>query len=97
LESLYPQVFIDRLTDKFLKNKRIVKIQNESFPILSNGNLILYLALHFFHHNFRGTFRLEFLHKIMVEEKKYLKDDHFIDIRQEHLRGVLWDAISKKY
>ncbi len=81
LNALYPQRLIDQMTNEFLKNKRTVIIQNESFSLLSTNYLLLYLALHFFHHNFRGAFRLQFLDSIM---------------RQVHLRGVLWADISEK-
>ncbi|MCM8788057.1 MAG: nucleotidyltransferase family protein, partial [Candidatus Omnitrophica bacterium] len=65
LEALYPQKLIDRLTGEFLKTKRQVKINNEFFWILNTKYLILYLALHFFHHNFGGGFRLAFLDRII--------------------------------
>ncbi len=65
LNVLYPQKFIDQLTDEFLKTKKEVVIQNEKFSILNSEFLILYLALHFFHHNFHGAFRLEFLDKVI--------------------------------
>ncbi len=81
LNALYPQKYIDRMTLEFLKTKRIVIIQNEPFSLLSTNYLLLYLALHFFHHNFRGAFRLQFLDSIM---------------RQVHLRGVLWANITIK-
>ena len=65
LEALYPQKLLDRLTNKFLDEKRTVRIQNENLPILSDANLIIYLGLHFFHHNFRGVFRLELLDRVI--------------------------------
>jgi hypothetical protein len=65
LEALYPQRLIDDLTDKFLKEKQMINIHKESFPILSLENLVIYLALHFFHHNFCGAFRLELLDKVI--------------------------------
>jgi len=65
LEEFYPQKFIDQLTVDFLRTKRKVKINNEFFFILDTKYLILYLALHIFHHNFRGAFRYEFLNKVI--------------------------------
>lgn len=65
LNELYPQKLIDEMTDEFLRTKRKITIQNESFLILNTYDLILYLALHFFHHNFRGAYRLDFLDKVM--------------------------------
>ncbi len=65
LNELYPQKLINEMTNKFLHTKRKITIQNESFYILTAENLILYLALHFFHHNYRGIHRLEFLDKVI--------------------------------
>lgn len=65
LEALYPQRLIDQLTQMFLKEKKLIKVRGESFPILSFDNLIIYLAGHFFHHNFRQIFRLHFLDEAM--------------------------------
>ncbi len=70
LEVFYPQKLIDGITSDFLKNNRTVKIVNKSLLILNTKYLILYLTLHFFHHNFRGAFRLEFLDKIIRHSGK---------------------------
>lgn len=69
LEALYSQKLIDQSTEEFLKTKREVIINNELFRILSTEYLILYLALHLFHHNFRGAFRYQFLDRIIRKEK----------------------------
>jgi len=65
LDALYPQKLIDQLTEEFLKEKKKVIINGFGFHILSPVNLIIYLALHFFHHNFTGAFRLELLDKVI--------------------------------
>jgi len=65
LEALYQQKLVNQLTDVFLKEKKYIRVKNEKFPILSADNLIIYLALHFFHHNFKGAFRLEFLNRVI--------------------------------
>ena len=70
LEAFYPQRLIDKLTEDFLREKQRVIIQNSNFYFLSSVNLILYLALHFFHHNFQGAFRLELLDKIIRSVNK---------------------------
>ena len=69
LDSLYPQRLIDGLTEECLKTKGQVKIDNESFKILDTRYQILYLALHFFHHNYQGAFRLDFLDKVIRKSK----------------------------
>jgi len=65
LTELYPQVLVNRLTIEFLNSKQSITIQNEKFLLLNSYFLILYLALHFFHHNFRGSHRLELLDKVI--------------------------------
>lgn len=69
LDAVYPQKLIDKLTEECLKTKRQIKINNKSFQILDTRYLILYLSLHFFHHNYRGAFRLDFLDKIIRKSK----------------------------
>ena len=80
LEALYPQKLINQLSDEFIKTKRVVKINNKSFFILNSKFLILYLALHFFHHNFRGAFRLDFLNKVI--RKSHPKEKDWLEIAQ---------------
>jgi signal peptidase I len=71
--ELYPQKLIDNLTEEFLKTKRKIKINNEHFLILDTCYLILYLALHLFHHNFSGAFRYDFLDRIIKKSKISIK------------------------
>jgi signal peptidase I len=102
LEALYPQKLINQLTEDFLREKQQVTIQESNFYLLSSSNLILYLALHFFHHNFRGAFRLEFLHQIIVKdkEKNYLNYDRIIDnIKKYKLENFVYPVfiLLKKY
>ena len=66
MDALYPQSLVDEMTRKFLKQKQKVKIKGREFPILSPSNLIIYLSLHFFHHNFMCIHRLKFLNKIVL-------------------------------
>jgi signal peptidase I len=73
LEALYPQKLIDNLNEEFLKTKRKIKINNEPFLILDTCYLILYLALHLFHHNFSGAFRYDFLDKVIKKSKISIK------------------------
>jgi signal peptidase I len=70
LDALYPQVMLDQLTNKLIREKKIVNIYGEKFPILSLDNLCIYLAIHFFHHNFKGAFRLELLDKVIRQGVK---------------------------
>lgn len=68
LDSLYPSKLLDGLIIKFLKEKQFITRHDQQFPILSPANLIIYLALHFYQHNLRGEFRLEFLGQIIKFE-----------------------------
>jgi len=79
LNALYPQNLINRLTIALLETKREIIINDEKFFILNSKFLILYLALHFFHHNFRGAFRLDFLDKVI--RKSHLKKQGWINIK----------------
>jgi hypothetical protein len=65
LNHLYPTQLIDQLTNQFLANKKIIKLRNHELPILDNENLILYLTLHLFHHNYSGRHRLKFLNQVI--------------------------------
>ncbi|MBI5122622.1 nucleotidyltransferase family protein [Candidatus Roizmanbacteria bacterium] len=69
LEALYPQKLINKFSEELLNNKQQIKINDEKFSILNSQFLILYLALHLFHHNFRGAFRLELLDRIIRKNK----------------------------
>ena len=74
LEALYPQKLIDQLIDELLNNKRQITINNQKFSILNTKYLILYLALHLFHHNFRGAFRYQFLDKVIRNNRLSTSD-----------------------
>lgn len=101
LDALYSQRFIDTLTREFLIEKQLVKIQNQYFPILSPVNLIIYLSLHFFHHNYRGIFRLELIHKILKREYKSKNIFYEISgkIKQYQLQNFVYPVflLSEKY
>lgn len=74
LESLYPQILVDRFTSELLKTKRTIIINRSPFFILDTKYLILYLSLHFFHHNFHGVFRLDFLDKVIRKSRLSTSD-----------------------
>lgn len=65
LGCLYPQELIDQLTLVFLRENHSIAVKKNRFLILTNDNLIVYLALHLFHHNFNGAFRLELLDRVI--------------------------------
>lgn len=69
LDGLYPQKLLDLFTKDLLLQKRIVKIDTTLYPILSSTHIIIYLALHLFHHNFQGYYRYDFLNTVLQKEK----------------------------
>ena len=102
LDALYPQKLIDQLTYEFLTTKQQIIINHEKFYILNTKYLILYLALHFFHHNFRGAFRLDFLDTVI--RKSHLKKQDWIDIKTtindyylENYIGPVFFLLKKYY
>lgn len=101
LEALYPQKLIDELTSEFLKTKREVKINNEKFLILNTEYLILYLSLHFFHHNLRGAFRLELMDKVIRKKQLTINNWQSIKniIKQYQLQNFVYPVfvLLKKY
>ena len=78
VSPLFPKEKILQMSNDFLKQKKIIKIASNKFPVLSENNMVIYLALHFFHHNFRGVFRLEFLHTFITNNK--LNNSSWTDI-----------------
>ncbi len=69
LNSLYPSKLTIEFTKKLLTEHRTIKVLNQNFKILSAENLIIYLMLHLFHHNFTGTYRYNLLVDILKTEK----------------------------
>jgi len=74
LEALYQQKLINNLTNILLNSKRNITVLGEHFYILGKKELVFYLALHLFHHNFRGAFRYMFLDKVIKKSRLTNKD-----------------------
>ena len=64
----YDPVLLDSLTAHFLQNKRKIRIEHNQFTILQPFELVAYLALHFFHHNYRDMFRLQLIKEILQKD-----------------------------
>ncbi len=99
LEQLYPESLITKLSNEFITKNKLITVQNETFPILSTENLILYLALHFFHHNFLGEYRLEFLAKIIKKNASVNWQNIALVINDYHLQNFVYPVFSllRKY
>lgn len=92
LDALYPQRLVDSLGIFFLRNKRLVIIHEEKFPILSHANLIIYLFLHLFHHNFKGTFRYDFI-RVILEKENYDDQQVIRTIKEYKLENFILPCI----
>src|SRR3989344_382143 len=64
----YEPELLQALTRHFLGRKREIRIDQNKFYILQPVELVAYLALHFFHHNYRGIYRLELIKEIIMKE-----------------------------
>lgn len=69
-ENLYPERYIDAMTTEYLNGCRMITLDGQKYPLLSPVHLIVYLALHFFHHNYRGAYRMALLNLVIHEELK---------------------------
>jgi signal peptidase I len=74
---LYPRDFLDALTVELLSNKQYSTNDGLKYPILDSQYLVLYLLLHFFHHNFNDIRRLELVDFIVRKEGVKKNTDDF--------------------
>lgn len=81
-DNLYPQKLINSLTDKFIEEKEFIKINGSKFPVLSFSNLFVYLALHLYHHNFKGSYRYDLIAFIL--RKRKVKYEEVIKTVKDH-------------
>lgn len=58
-----------KFNNYLFENRRGVQINGERFSMLNNEALTIYLLLHFFHHNFNGIHRLEFINDLIKKQK----------------------------
>jgi hypothetical protein len=68
IEPLYSSKKIRDITNDFLRNKTSVKYQNINYYILPKVQLVIYLSLHIFHHNYLNIRRYELLDSIIKKE-----------------------------
>ena len=74
-----------------LKNKKKIRLNGNYFFILNDTHLILYLALHLFHHNFKGWNRYDFLDKVIRKINQKRKSEKY----QQIWNNIL--TLSNKY
>lgn len=96
LDELYKQTNIDDMGRRFFEKRQTIRIHHSSFQILSTSHLIGYLALHFFHHNFKGIHRLELLdaviRKIPPNNKKVIWIETIQFIRDFQLESFVYGS-----
>ncbi len=84
LDHLYPTHLIEEMTIEMLNSRRTIILKKKRYPMLAVAFLVVYLGLHFFHHNFRGSYRLALVDEIIRNE--LLK-------RSNQQRKLLWKEI----
>lgn len=67
LNRLIPS--LSRYTQDLFESTKEVRVEGSLYPMLNQENLVLYLLLHLFHHNFRGIHRLEFIDMLVRTSK----------------------------
>lgn len=82
LNELYHQQYIDAFSKELFFNTQPYRSQSLSCTILRDDYLLVYLALHFFHHNFKGIHRLQLIQKI-------------IDSVPERKKTLFWQQVSE--
>lgn len=65
LSAIYPEKYITSMTFDFLKSRTPISFRNKKTYILRPVHLVVYLLLHLFHHNFRGTARYEMINAVI--------------------------------
>jgi len=79
LDPLYPKHYLEELNRQYLESRKEYLIGKNRFFLLSTHHQIIYLALHIFHHNFRGAFRYETLDQV---------------IRNLNKKSISWSALA---
>lgn len=69
LNAFYPETLLEVFSKDLLQHKRFLLVDRVRYPILSATHLIIYLALHLFHHNLQGYYRYDFFRLILAKEK----------------------------
>lgn len=80
MDYLYRDTLRRELGAHFIENCDYIKFdKNERYPVCSITDQILYLSLHFFHHNLTDITRLNFLHDIVVKNKRKIDWSSFYE------------------
>ncbi|HRN70626.1 MAG TPA: signal peptidase I [Candidatus Woesebacteria bacterium] len=100
-KELYSERYMQQMSEEFLQNKKEIIVDKVSYPILQPSYLIMYVCLHFFHHNFKGSFRLSFIHTIICKEKdnKQVWSEIILTTHKYNLQSFVYPVflLLKKY
>jgi signal peptidase I len=69
LNKLLPRVA--SYTKHLFKSCQYIKVGSSPYPMLNREDQLLYLLLHFFHHNFQGTYRMELIRRVASKNLDY--------------------------
>ncbi|NMB84070.1 signal peptidase I [Candidatus Roizmanbacteria bacterium] len=69
IEAFYPGELLKSLSQKFLSSKKKITINDNDFFILDDDVLIIYLLLHLFNHGFKGTYRINFIDRVIRKNR----------------------------
>lgn len=78
LDALYSEKLLTSFSCDILTQKRMINVSGKQYPILASHHLIIYLALHLFHHNLQGYYRYEFLR--MVLKKEHINSTQIVSV-----------------
>lgn len=65
LDFFYPEQKVKAFNFELWKNKKKVRLKRDQFYLLESNCLVVYLALHLFHSNFRGYSQYELLDAVL--------------------------------
>jgi len=80
LNELYHQKHIDNFTKELFEHTVYYQSQTLSCRLLQDEYLLVYLALHFFHHNYKGMHRLELIQQIITSIPKKMKSRFWLRV-----------------
>jgi hypothetical protein len=69
IEKLYSSEYISSMTNELFSEGKTVHIGGQQITILSKEHLFIYLLLHLFRHNFKGSYRYELLKNVLKKER----------------------------
>lgn len=89
---------LEIFTKYLFRSYRLRKVGKTSFPILNSNALVLYLLLHFFHHNFQGLHRMELIKHLIRNRKVNLNKTIFL-AKMYGFENFIYTSLSmiKKY